>query len=632
MKRQSAFAWGLLALLVFFLAPILFTQGFIQNFGDLYAFYHPLRHLASARLQSGQLPLWNPYIFSGTPFLANPQVGLFYPLNVLFQVFGFRTAMQGMTLLHLWLAAWGFHLVALKLTRKPWASLLGALAYAASPWMTARLAQGVPTLLYGYAWMPWLAIFCLPRRSRPILIVGLGIAGALQFLSGHLQVFLISLLMLSLVTVAKPRLAGRLAGGLLLAGFLVALQALPTQEFLRASLRSEWGLRDSLAYSLPPVNLMTLIRPDIFGNPWDKTFVPQDKPSLYFEGNTLYAGLIPLLLAAAGLIVTLRRRRWVWALILFGSLFTAFGEFNPLLVKMVRPLELWHYLRAPARFAGAGFFALAVLAVYGASVLKKLGPFARWLPAALCLFVFGDLYAHTRKSLQSENPEPYLSVNPVVFKMEHTMVPRQYRILTDQTLSNPNKSMLYRQFNVAGYEAFYLKSMAVAASLSEGHPAAESVRVDLSRYDTPIMNALGVFYYLTPQAIPNVKPIFQDAGLFVYENLKARPLADSPDGKNIPFLYGAEPEHWRIKPKPGQWIVASIPHFPGWRAFQGGKSLDLVPANFLSQAVRAETGSILHLFFRSLSFLIGLIFFTLPALTGVGIYLAVKLQRWARPA
>ena len=30
-------------------------------------------------LRQGELPLWNPYLFSGVPFLANPQPALFYP-------------------------------------------------------------------------------------------------------------------------------------------------------------------------------------------------------------------------------------------------------------------------------------------------------------------------------------------------------------------------------------------------------------------------------------------------------------------------------------------------------------------------------------------------------------------------
>src|SRR3989344_1292011 len=41
------------------------------------------RELAISQIKSGQLPLWNPYSFSGTPLLANFQASVFYPMNIL---------------------------------------------------------------------------------------------------------------------------------------------------------------------------------------------------------------------------------------------------------------------------------------------------------------------------------------------------------------------------------------------------------------------------------------------------------------------------------------------------------------------------------------------------------------------
>ena len=39
-------------------------------------------------LAAGEIPHWTPYIFSGFPFLADPQVGAWYPLNWPFFFFG----------------------------------------------------------------------------------------------------------------------------------------------------------------------------------------------------------------------------------------------------------------------------------------------------------------------------------------------------------------------------------------------------------------------------------------------------------------------------------------------------------------------------------------------------------------
>ena len=51
--------------------------------GDLLLYFYPLRDYASAAVRAARLPLWNPYSFMGAPFLANSQVGFFYPLNLL---------------------------------------------------------------------------------------------------------------------------------------------------------------------------------------------------------------------------------------------------------------------------------------------------------------------------------------------------------------------------------------------------------------------------------------------------------------------------------------------------------------------------------------------------------------------
>jgi hypothetical protein len=51
------------------------------NTGDLVTSFYPYRTLAARAVREGTLPLWNPYMLSGAPFLANAQSALFYPGN-----------------------------------------------------------------------------------------------------------------------------------------------------------------------------------------------------------------------------------------------------------------------------------------------------------------------------------------------------------------------------------------------------------------------------------------------------------------------------------------------------------------------------------------------------------------------
>src|SRR5690349_18352149 len=50
---------------------------------------YPWKNLAISAEKMVNLPLWNPYNFSGTPLLANLQSGPFYPLNLLFFLLSF---------------------------------------------------------------------------------------------------------------------------------------------------------------------------------------------------------------------------------------------------------------------------------------------------------------------------------------------------------------------------------------------------------------------------------------------------------------------------------------------------------------------------------------------------------------
>ena len=50
---------------------------------------YPWRHLAIQIWKSGQIPLWNPYSFAGTPLLANYQSAVLSPFNMLFFILPF---------------------------------------------------------------------------------------------------------------------------------------------------------------------------------------------------------------------------------------------------------------------------------------------------------------------------------------------------------------------------------------------------------------------------------------------------------------------------------------------------------------------------------------------------------------
>ena len=60
------------------LYPSIFAPGW-----DNWFYMRPCAVLMDASIASGEVPLWNPLNFCGTPFAAHPESAVFYPLNLL---------------------------------------------------------------------------------------------------------------------------------------------------------------------------------------------------------------------------------------------------------------------------------------------------------------------------------------------------------------------------------------------------------------------------------------------------------------------------------------------------------------------------------------------------------------------
>jgi len=54
---------------------------------DVVTQMYPFKHLVIGFWRKGQIPLWNPFNFSGNPLLANYQSAVFHPANLLFFIF-----------------------------------------------------------------------------------------------------------------------------------------------------------------------------------------------------------------------------------------------------------------------------------------------------------------------------------------------------------------------------------------------------------------------------------------------------------------------------------------------------------------------------------------------------------------
>lgn len=384
--HRDALALGALGLATAgFFWRLLFTSGVWMPIGggDLVSFLYPLYTLAARSLRAGDIPLWNPYLYGGAPFVADNQSGVFYPLNLLFfllQPGVTYRAMEWLAVAHFYLAGVCAYFGLRYMVQPPlkrWAALAGALAFMFSDLFVTHF--GNLNMIACAAWLP--LIFCLFRLAlvgrRPAFAAGAGVLLGFAALAGHIQPLLFIVLILGLyflyhVCSQRKQSWRALLHSLLLLTLtlavglgVAALSLVPSYEMSRLSLRTDLGYEQASQYSLPPVGLIGLLVPAVFGRgpggywgPWPRVEVG-------------YVGILPLLLAA--LAVLLRRdglTRFFTFLAVLATLL-AFGSSSILHGWLYGFVPGFDLVRAPARFIYLLDFALAALAALGLDALLR---------------------------------------------------------------------------------------------------------------------------------------------------------------------------------------------------------------------------------------------------------------------
>ena len=105
-------------------------------------------------LQARQLPMWNPHLFGGIPFLAAGQHSALYPLSLLFYILPLTRAYGLFTVLQLWLAGASMYTLARVLRMGRWGALVAAITYQLSAFFLVSVVFTM--ILAAAAWLPLL--------------------------------------------------------------------------------------------------------------------------------------------------------------------------------------------------------------------------------------------------------------------------------------------------------------------------------------------------------------------------------------------------------------------------------------------------------------------------------------------
>lgn len=346
--------------------------------------FWPWRKYAGEQLRRGVVPLWNPYMLSGTPFVANDQSAVFYPETWLFAAMRPERAFAWAALFYLFSSGsfMFFFLRGQGLRRR--AAVVGAVA-----WMYNGFVVGwicLPSFRSVPGWLP-LILLAYDRAVRadrsPARLSWLALAAlavGMQFLAGNLQISFYVLLALAIFVLwtmarearhGRPLLAplGLGVAAVVLGAALAALQLLPTVEFAFRSSRVGLSYRGMLSYRLAWPYLLCGLMPDLFGHPVDYNHWGAAIGGGYraYTETTWYVGALTVVLAAAALILRPRRQVWLWFALLLVAFALALG--SPLNYLLYVFVPGYSQIRGINRAIVLVCFALCCLAALGAQGL-----------------------------------------------------------------------------------------------------------------------------------------------------------------------------------------------------------------------------------------------------------------------
>jgi hypothetical protein len=350
------------------LAPLTLGRE-LPNAYDTDAFYAPFATFLHDRLSHGDLPLWNPFAFSGQPFAADPQSGVFYPpALVSYGLFAPATGMVVLVTFHYLLATVSSYAFARLLGAGRLGAIYAGLAFGVSGYLLAR-SQALG-LLAGAAWLAACvaaAQYAARREGRgasPLVLAG---ALALSILGGSQQLTAVAATAALLVLVAQLRWRGLaiFAGAGVAALALAAVALLPRLELVGHSTAAS-GVIDPSGYG----QLGWSDTRVLFG--W---FGPQTA-----ELAPLYAGALTPALALVALVRHWRPARLPLAL---GVLSIAWAA--GLAGVLAGPIDPLRTITEHQSVRALPLFALALAALAGLALGRHGTRPSAWLVAAFAL-------------------------------------------------------------------------------------------------------------------------------------------------------------------------------------------------------------------------------------------------------
>lgn len=490
--RKNIYLIIIIILSILYLRNILLPSSTqILAAGDIKHIYAPYREFLKNSIFSGQIPYWNPYLFSGTPFLAHPYTQFFYPTSFLLLFLPTNFYLSFVIFLHILFAAISMYWLLEKFTDRL-SSIAGACVFTFSGYFVSRIYAGHIDYIISTALTPFIiakALEYVTYDKKKALLWG-SIAIAFQMFTGLLIVtFYICILAFFICAFNYKNIKTDLSNFIkkfilfFLAGFILSsAYVVPSYQFISQTIRGE-GLSYNLASygSATWQSLLLFINPNLLGSDFTPAQLYHGPPPDY-AGFVFFIGITPLIIILIGILFFIFKLFRFKIINQHSRFFTLKYYHSNLIIALIAItiLSIWvslgpnapinlHYIlwnllsiykttRLPVRHLVIAVFSLSFLFGITFSLIRNAA-----IKIALFSIILFELFSFSTNFLQLHQQEQLLPDDPVIKNILKD--PETFRILPDFTLNSPVREQIsfaspltYKYFSTSGYTPAILTS------------------------------------------------------------------------------------------------------------------------------------------------------------------------------
>jgi len=390
--------------LAYTIIPILFFWSIIISDttmvrGDGLEFYMTANDMLRKGIINGDIPLWNRFIASGTPFMADIQNKFFYPFTWLTMILPIKLGFKMYFLLHLSLGAifMYFYLKCIKISKAT--SFLGGIIFMFSNLLVIRYEHiNIVTCII---WTPMLLLLAekLVMEKKIKYSILLGLVMGIQFLGGFPQTAIYTdifvfgyyiIVSYNRESCMKDILKNILKQSPIFISIYIgiaSIQIIPLAELIKFSGRNNISYEYFASFAYDLRMLVSMLFPTFWGD-WATNL----QKTMEFPMD-IYVGIIPLCLTIYGMVFHNKEKK-VKLLIftMISVMLYACSPQIPLLAKMIYKIPILDSFRVQSRILFIFVIAMIILSMLTLDSIIKKNEFKRYFKLSLIILAVACIF------------------------------------------------------------------------------------------------------------------------------------------------------------------------------------------------------------------------------------------------